>query len=102
MSADYPPAEEHFVPRSFMFNANTHGAIVIHKTAGDATPADVYRTFLNSGNPGKSSHYAIGQDGSIWQFVPEELGAGANGIPDDTMQPFWQPYLARLQSPSIR
>lgn len=95
MSADYPAAEEHFVPRSFMFNSNAHKAIVIHKTGGDATPADVYRTFINSGNPGKSSHYAIGQDGSIWQFVPESLGAGANGITDNTTEPFWQPYISQ-------
>src|SRR5258707_5216591 len=93
--ADYPGAEEHFVPRSFMFNSNSHSVIVIHKTGGDATPQAVYNTFINSGNPGKSSHYAIGQDGSIWQFVPEALGAGANGIPDGTMEAFWQPYVAQ-------
>lgn len=95
MSADYPAAEEHFVPRSFMFNSNARKAIVIHKTGGDATPQAVYDTFINSGNPGKSSHYAIGQDGSIWQYVPEALGAGANGITDSTTQPFWQPYMAQ-------
>lgn len=93
MSADYPMAQEHFVPRNFMFNTNGHIAIVIHKTGGDATPQAVYNTFINSGNPGKSSHYAIGQDGTIWQFVPEVLGAGANGIPDGTMEAFWQPYV---------
>lgn len=32
MSADYPAAQEHFVPRSFMFNSNAQKAIVIHKT----------------------------------------------------------------------
>jgi hypothetical protein len=95
MAVDYPLAQEHFVPRSFMFDTNGHVAIIIHKTGGDATPAAVYDTFLNSGNPGKSSHYAIGQDGSIWQFVPEALGAGANGIPDGTMQAFWQPYVTQ-------
>lgn len=95
MAADYPAAQEHLVPRSFMFNSNDPKAIVIHKTGGDATPQAVYQTFLASGNPGKSSHYAIGQDGSIWQFVPEELGAGANGIPGPNIEAFWQPYLAR-------
>jgi len=93
MSADYPVAQEHFVPRSFMFNSNAHKALVIHKTGGDATPQAVYNTFINSGNPGKSSHYAIGQDGSIWQFVPESLGAGANGITDSTTEAFWHPYI---------
>lgn len=95
MSNDYPGAIDRLVPRSFMFNSNDVQAIVIHKTGGDATPADVYRTFINSGNPGKSAHYAIGQDGSIWQFVPESLGAGANGIPGPNMEPFWKPLLAR-------
>jgi hypothetical protein len=93
MSADYPAAQEHFVPRNFMFNSNSHSAIIIHKTGGDATPQAVYNTFINSGNPGKSSHYAIGTDGAIWQFVPEALGAGANGITDSTTDPFWYPYM---------
>lgn len=93
MSADYPAAQEHFVPRSFMFNSNAQKVVVIHKTGGDATPQAVYNTFINSGNPGKSVHYAIGQDGSIWQFVPESLGAGGNGVTDGTMQPFWEPYV---------
>jgi len=93
MSADYPAAQEHFVPRNFMFNSNARKCLVIHKTGGDATPQAVYNTFINSGNPGKSSHYAIGQDGSIWQFVPESLGAGANGITDSTTEAFWHPYI---------
>lgn len=95
MSTDYPAAQEHFVPRSFMFNSNAAKAIVIHKTGGDATPQAVYNTFLASGNPGKSAHYAIGQDGSIWQYVPESLGSGANGIPGPNMESFWLPYLAK-------
>lgn len=96
MTADYSAAQEHFVPRSFMFNSNNPVAVIIHKTGGDATPADVYRTFINSGNPGKSAHYAIGTDGTIWQFVPENLGAGANGIPGPNIEAFWQPYLAQF------
>lgn len=95
MSADYPGAQEHFVPRSFMFNSNNPVAVIIHKTGGDATPVAVYSTFIKSGNPGKSAHYAIGQDGSIWQYVPESLGAGANGIPGPNIEAFWQPYLAK-------
>lgn len=93
MSADYPAAQEHFVPRSFMFNSNNPVSIVIHKTGGDATPQDVYNTFINSGNPGKSSHYAIGTDGTIWQFVPESLGAGANCCAEAGYDPFWTQYV---------
>lgn len=95
MSADYSSAQEHLVPRSFMFNSNDPVAVVIHKTGGDRTPQDVYNTFINSGNPGKSSHYAIGLDGAIWQFVPESLGAGANGAPGPNIEAFWRPYQAK-------
>lgn len=98
MSADYPTAQEHLVPRSFMFNSNSPVAVVIHKTGGDRTPQDVYNTFLASGNPGKSAHYAIGLDGTIWQYVPESLGAGANGIPGPNIEAFWQPYLSRYSN----
>jgi N-acetylmuramoyl-L-alanine amidase len=87
---DYPDAEEHFVPRDFMFNFNAQSAIVIHKTGGDGTPAAVLQTFLQSRN---SVHYAIGQDGAIWQFVPEALGAGGNCCVEPGYDTFWQPYL---------
>ena len=70
--ADYPGATDHNVPPSFMFDSNAHAAIVLHKTGGDATPDAIYRTFLASG---KSVHYGVGTDGSIWQYVPEALGA---------------------------
>lgn len=93
MAVDYPGAQEHFVPRDFMFDSNAQKVIVIHKTGGDATPQAVYNTFLASGNPGNSVHYAIGTDGSIWQFVPEALGAGGNGRVEPGYDPFWQPYL---------
>lgn len=93
MSVDYPLAQEHFVPRNFMFNSNACKAIVIHKTGGDATPQSVYNTFLASGNPGNSVHYAIGTDGTIWQFVPESLGAGGNGRTEVGYDPFWAPYV---------
>lgn len=96
---DYPSAEEHFVDEEVMFNSNAHAAIVIHKTGGDATPAAVYNTFKQSAllphsDPrwGRSAHYAVGQDGSIWQFVPEAKGASANGVTDATTEPFWNPY----------
>lgn len=90
---DYPGAEEHFVPRSFMFNSNNPVAIVVHKTAGDATPQSVYNTFMISGNPGKSVHYAVGQDGSVWQFVPESLGAGGNCCTEAGYDQFWTQYV---------
>jgi hypothetical protein len=104
---DYPGAEEHFVPRDWMFDFNAHSAIVIHKTAGDATPEDVLNTFMNSAhdpNPAnrrRSAHYAVGQDGRIFQFVPEELGAGANGVVETShagFDPFWNPFIAQFHN----
>lgn len=73
-----------------MFNSNAHAAIVIHKTGGDATLEHVYNTFMASG---KSVHYAVGTDGSIWQFVPETLGAGGNCCTEAGYDPFWTPYV---------
>lgn len=87
---DYPSAEEHFVPHSFVFNSNAQAAIVIHKTGGDSTLERVQQVFLSTG---KSVHYAIGQDGMIWQFVPEAFGAGGNCCVGTGYDPFWQPYL---------
>lgn len=101
----YPGAEEHLVPRDWMFDFNAHSAIVIHKTAGDATPEAVLSTFLNSahdpnpGNRNRSAHYAVGQDGRIFQFVPDELGAGANGVVETShagYDPFWNPFRAQF------
>lgn len=90
MTVDYPAAQEHFVPRSFMFNSNACKAIVVHKTGGDATPQAVYNTFIASG---KSVHYAVGTDGSIWQFVPETLGAGGNCCTEAGYDTFWTQYV---------
>lgn len=100
MSADYPGAEEHLLDPIVMFPTNAHKAIVIHKTAGDPTPASVYQTFKSSAqlprsdpNWGRSAHFAVGQDGSIWQLVPLAKGAGANGQPGANMDSFWTPLL---------
>ncbi len=87
--ADYPGATDHNVPPSFMFDSNAHAAIVLHKTGGDATPDAIYRTFLASG---KSVHYGVGTDGSIWQYVPEALGAGGNCCVEDGYDPFWTQF----------
>lgn len=96
---DYPGAEEHLLPLDFSFDRNDHCAVVIHKTAGDATPKAVYDNFFatkdlppTDRNYKKSAHYAVGQDGSIWQFVPEARGAGANGAADDSAESFWDHY----------
>lgn len=88
MQADYPAAEAHFLPpdRFGYPNKNGHVAIVIHKTGGDATPERVEQNFLNSG---ESVHYAIGQDGRVWQFILESSGAGTMMLQQSsTLRPF--------------
>jgi len=88
---DYPLAEEHFVPRSYMFDSNACKVLVIHKTGGDATPAAILQTFLT--NPDRPSvHYGVGTDGSIWQYVPEALGAGGNCCVEPGYDPFWAQF----------
>ncbi len=89
---DYLNAESHLLdPARFGFDVNHHLAIVIHKTGGDATPQAVENTFLATG---RSVHYVVGQDGTIWQFIPEARGAGGNCCPDDSHQPVWDPIIA--------
>src|SRR5260370_37342159 len=69
--ADYPGATDHNVPPSFMFDSNTHSAIVLHKPGGDATPDAIYRTFLPNG---KSKHYGVGTDCCTLQYVLQSIG----------------------------
>ncbi len=95
--ADYTKAQDHFLPadRFGFHNQNSHAAIVVHKTAGDANPQAVVNTFLATG---KSVHYVVGQDGSVWQLVPEADGAGGNCCADDSHDPFWTPYISKYEN----
>jgi len=95
VQADYPGAEAHFLPADHFGypNNNGHVAIVIHKTGGDPTPESVMKTFQKSGN---SVHYAIGQDGGIWQFILESSGAGGNCCTETGYDPFWDQYLHKF------
>ena len=86
---DYPGAVEHYLPRDMMFDVNTHAALVLHKTGGDATPDAIYNTFMQSRN---SVHYGIGTDGTVQQYVPEALGAGGNCCVEDGFDPFWEQF----------
>ena len=95
--ADYAKAQDHLLPsdRFGYHNQNSHAAIVVHKTAGDATPQAVVNTFLATG---KSVHYVVGQDGSVWQLIPEADGAGGNCCADDSHDPFWNPYITKYEN----
>jgi N-acetylmuramoyl-L-alanine amidase len=54
----------------------------------------VKQTFLKSGS---SVHYAIGQDGRVWQFVLESSGAGGNCCTERGYDPFWDQYLQKFR-----
>ena len=98
MPADYPLAEERLVPNSFMFLSNSHAAICLHKTGGDATLDAIYNTFMASGH---SVHYGIDGAGVIWQFVPEAVGAGGNCCVEPGYDPFWDSYLQQYGNLSL-
>src|SRR5258708_25501906 len=90
MAVDFPLASDRFLPEGYSFATNAATAIVIHKTGGDGTLDSLHNTFLQSM---RSTHYGIGLDGTIWQFVPESRGAGGNCCVEAGYNSFWQPYL---------
>ena len=61
--------------------------IVIHKTASGGSPQDIANFFQHDPNQA-SSHYIVGQDGTIVQCVSESDGAGANGVLQQGHAPF--------------
>jgi hypothetical protein len=78
MSADYGPG-------LWLGNASIHYGgwgifvprwIIVHKTAGDQTVQAVAATFAARGT---STHYAVGEDGTVAQYVPENQAAWGNG-----------------------
>ena len=92
---DYPDAIPMFVDESRVFiDANPRFAIVIHKTAcnGPCTAQNVANFFANDPNEA-STHYIVGQDGTVVQCVLEKDGAGGNCCVDPGYDPFWQPFV---------
>lgn len=86
MSVDYPSAIDYMLPLSYSFNSVNPLAIVQHSTGGDLTIEDVHNTFLATM---RSTHFAIGRDGRVAQFVPLNRGAGGNCCADNTHDSFW-------------
>ena len=78
MSVDEPGAIPMFVDRQRVFiDQNDHTFLVLHKTASGGTAQDVAHFFANDPRMA-SSHYVIGQDGTVVQVVQEVDGAAAN------------------------
>jgi hypothetical protein len=81
------------VPDAYVFPGFWGGIpkwLILHKTAGFQTAQDV-AAYFQSGSNGLevSSHYVIGQDGTIVQCVRETDGAGANGVLEAGHDPWW-------------
>ncbi|HEX6478496.1 MAG TPA: peptidoglycan recognition family protein [Ktedonobacteraceae bacterium] len=90
---DYPSAQPMFVDEQRTFiNAAPRAAIVIHKTGGTPDIPSLAHYFQTDPSM-KSSHYGIGQDGTVAQFVLEKDGAAANCCVEAGYDPFWQPYV---------
>ncbi|MGH2505931.1 MAG: N-acetylmuramoyl-L-alanine amidase [Ktedonobacteraceae bacterium] len=88
-----PNVDEHgalpmFVDESRVFiDDNNHTWVVIHKTASGGTAQDIAHFFAN--DPAKAStHYIVGQDGTIVQCVQEKDGAGGNCCEKGNFAPF--------------
>jgi N-acetyl-anhydromuramyl-L-alanine amidase AmpD len=76
--SQYPGALDMFVDRSRVFiDHNDHKWIVVHKTAGFHTIEQLGAYFATTVEE-TSSHFGVGLDGRIAQFVLLEDGAAAN------------------------
>jgi hypothetical protein len=84
------------VPENNVFiGAQPGSALVIHKTASGSRAEDIAHFFAN--DPAKaSSHFVIGQDGTIVQCVHLVDGAGANCCVETGYDPYWNPLLQKF------
>lgn len=78
ITPDEPGAIPMFVDRQRVFiDQNDHTWLCLHKTASGGTAQDIAHFFANDPQMA-SSHYVIGQDGTVIQVVQEVDGAAAN------------------------
>lgn len=94
MAVDYPGAVPCLVDRDRVFiDQNTHYAIVLHKTASNTGGApysvEELGAYFNSNDRIVSSHYGIGLDGRVAQYVQECDGAAANCCLEPGYDKFW-------------
>lgn len=86
---DYARAIPMYVPADNVFlDQNIPLWVVIHKTAGFKSAQDVARFFATVPDK-RSTHYIIGQDGTIVQCVDERHGAGGNCCLEQGHDRFW-------------
>jgi len=85
--AIFIPTQNHFSGRQ----GQRPRYIIVHGTAGGSQAEAIARYFQsteNTSNP-VSSHYVIGQDGTIVQCVREADGAWGNGVVTAGHAPWW-------------
>ncbi len=92
MSQDYTPAlwmpaNGHWWPG----HDNRRKWVIIHGTAGGSSAQGVAEWFATSS--GNSTHYIIGQDGTVVQCVAEEDTAWGNGPKDKNASPWWDEFV---------
>ncbi len=92
--SDYPGAISYLVDPSRVFiDQNSHSTIVLHCTAGTTSQTveqlgDYFRTTSLM----TSSHYGVGRDGRIAQYVLEKDGSAANCCLETGYDPFWNQF----------
>lgn len=92
--ADYPGAIDYFVDKSRVFvSQNTHSAIVVHGTGIDAAQTvEQLGEWFRTNADQVSSHYGVGRDGRIAQYVLEKDGSAANCCLEPGYDPFWDQF----------
>ncbi len=102
MSQDYSPAL--WMPTSHYWNGyGGYGPrwIILHGTAGGSSAQNIAQFFQNN-NPPTSTHYVVGQDGTVVQCVLESNAAWGNGILSAGHDPWWSDSInPNLQTISI-
>jgi len=93
---DYSQAIAMFVPSQKIFIGAHPGmqepSIVIHKTAGFSTIEQLGSFFGSLTETDASTHYGVGLDGRVAQFVHESDGAGGNCCLEAGHDTYWDSY----------
>lgn len=86
---NYAPAIPMYVPADNVFiDQMIPKWVVIHKTASGGTAQDIANFFAHDPKMA-STHYVVGQDGTVVQCVAEKDGAGGNCCLETGHDPFW-------------
>src|SRR5437764_4572393 len=91
---DYHGAVTYLVDENRVFvDQNTHSAIVVHGTGiSETQTVEELGEFFRKSSNKVSSHYGVGRDGRIAQYVLEKDGAAANCCLEPGYDPFWDRF----------